>query len=408
MTQDEKAIIGQMLLDESVYHDCGLRTAQFSESFGRRVHSAISDLVARGVKPDIMTVTDSIGFNHAADISSLTSMVGSAANWMYYRDRVRNDFRRRELTRLSSVVKDCADEPDTALEKIEDRLIAIYSDANDGEVVEAKLALRKVVDRTEERFKRKGELPGIATGITDLDALILGFEASKLYYVGGRPSMGKSALVGNFAVAAANAGKRVGIISLESADTELMTRLLAAETNVDSRNLSTGNLHESDFGRLMDAAGKIADWPMWIYDNPNATLEDIRRRMRQMVLYHKVEIIFLDYLQLITPSGRTMEFREHVARCSTALKGAARSLRIPVVATAQLRRDTQTRRPNLADFSETSQIEKDADVAILIHRDDEANYWLLTDKNRDGRTGDVPVTFLAPTVRFVARAPERE
>jgi len=187
----------------------------------------------------------------------------------------------------------------------------------------------------------------------------------------------------------------------------LITRIMATESNIDSRRLMTGRLGVEDFSVLMDSASRIAQWPLWIYDEPDATEDDVRRRMRQMVLYHGVQIIFVDYVQLIARNGRTGEFRDRVAECSIALKASARSLGIPVVSAAQLTRDSQSRVPTLADFADNSQIEKDADVAILIHKDKQ-DYWLKVEKNRDGKTGDVPVTFLPATVRFVDRAIEEE
>jgi len=405
MTQDERVLLGQILLDESVYHDSGIKPAQFSDAVSRRIATAISELISEGVKPDILNVSQKAG-GLEAEIAGLTN-VGSSANWKYYHKRVQEAYQGRELERLASEIKEHAKNPGSALSMIEDRLLSIYSEGNGSEVVRSWDVARKVLDRIEARYKMHGEIPGIPSGISKLDETILGFEDKKLYYVGARPSVGKSALLGNFAAAACGLGFKTGMITIESAGTELVTRILATETNIDSRRLMTGRLDEKDFGWLMDSASKIAEWPLWLYDDPDATIDDVRRRMRQMVLYHGVQIIFVDYVQLIARNGRSGEYRDRVAECSISLKAAARSLRIPVVSAAQLTRDSQGRVPTLADFADNSQIEKDADVAILIHRE-KGNYWLKVEKHRDGKTGDVPVTFLPATVRFVNRAMEEE
>ena len=372
MTQDEKMLLGQILIDESVYHDSGIQPAQFSDGNGRRIASAIAGLISEGVRPDIVNVSQRAG-GLESEISGLTD-VASSANWKYYHHRVVEAFQARELKRLAVAIKEDAENPSGALAMIEDRLLAIYADRNGSEVVRSWNLARKVLDKIEERYKLDGEIPGIPSGIQKLDETMLGFEERKLYYVGARPSVGKSALLGNFAAASARAGYRTGFVTIESAGTELITQIMATESNIDSRRLMTGRLGVEDFSVLMDSASRIAQWPLWIYDEPDATEDDVRRRMRQMVLYHGVQIIFVDYVQLIARNGRTGEFRDRVAECSIALKASARSLGIPVVSAAQLTRDSQSRVPTLADFADNSQIEKDADVAILIHKDKQ-EYW---------------------------------
>lgn len=402
MTLHEKALLGQIMLDEAVIHDCGLLPRHFSSRDGREIYQAMLAVVEAGHPPDEISVAKHAP-EHQRTIDALRATVPSAANWSYYRDAVRQEYRKRRLGELAAVVKDCAHEPDTALSKIESHLLEIYADANDREVRKTNEYLVSIVTDMERRYHRRGELPGISSGISGIDTITMGWQPGQLVYVGARPSMGKSALLANFASHACARQIPVGFVSIESSGKELMTRVLCSEANIDTRAAAAGRIGTaSQFAKLTDAAERIEGWPMWVYDNPDATLDDVVRRARQLVTYHGARMLCIDYLQLIAPATRAVEWRQHIAECSIAMKGIARRFSVPVIVAVQMRRDAEGRTPTLADFSETSQIEKDADIAILIHRRKEA-WWLSVAKNRDGEKGDVPVTFLGPTVRFVER-----
>jgi replicative DNA helicase len=260
-------------------------------------------------------------------------------------------------------------------------------------------AIKQAVDLLEERMKTPG-LPGLTTGYSGLNRMFGGFEKRKLYYVGSRPSEGKTALMLNFALGVMGKTDRVGIISVESSVKELGDRLLAIKGSIDALQLRRGEMKLPELMKLQTTVESLYHKPGLIYHNPHASIGDVELQVRRMVSQIGVEIVFVDYVQLI--SGGVFRARhEEVAHISRRLKALASDCEIPIVALAQMRRDVDGRKAGMGDFGESSALEKDADVMMAIHHNDnDDSSEILVLKARDGITGVCEVNFIRQYLQF--------
>lgn len=265
-----------------------------------------------------------------------------------------------------------------------------------------KKAVEETYNAISDRINMGGALVGITSGLKKLDEAILGFQNRNLYYIGGRLSQGKTALLLNFL---ANCNVPCGIISAESGYQELTTRLLAMGSRLDIQKLSAGLLNKDEQKSLFKCVNSLYEQQAVIYDEPNISIDRLSMIARQMVMRHGIKILFIDYLQILAPSMsvKNRPIREIIVHTSKQLKQLARTLDIPVVCAAQLNRSSDEGRPRLSQFSESAQIEQDADVAILIWNKSETESVLLVEKNRNGPTGDIRVSFQKDHVLFSDR-----
>jgi replicative DNA helicase len=411
----EAMLLGQILIDNDVYFHNQPQTWWFLSTVHRKIFQTIEDVINAGQAADIINVGQESGMS--VDVARLTDLVVSTGNADYVAAEVKRAASLDRLERVSQVIKDelvCRD-PDAIIAKIDAELESIMIGTEDFRIMKAGDLLRPLVKIIEERVNNQGKLPGISTGYTDLDGYINGLEADRLYLIGARPSQGKSALMLNIAHNVSKIHK-TGIISLESSWREILLREVASMSGINSQKLNSGYFKGDEFKRILDAAGRIYVKELYLYDKPNCKLGEVVAQARRMVKRYGVECLFIDYLQLIQTNDD--EDRARVARVSKRIKDLARELHIPIVALAQLRRDTDGRRPTNGDFQHTSQIEQDADVCLLIYhkvidasgkavkkaKPDEAGerleISLLVEKNRDGRTGSIPLTFDPERVRF--------
>jgi len=303
--------------------------------------------------------------------------------------------------------------PEDAVKNLEEALMVITKSKAQNKVVKLGEISKEFINIIEKRYHSKGEMVGIPSGISKLDAMILGFRKRMYYLIGGRPSQGKSALLLNMACnASINENKKVGYISTESSVMETVTRLYASQGKVNSMNLITGMFSVKDFAGINDVVEKTQNTNMYFFYKPGMTLDEVSQTARLMVRFYKCEIIFVDYLQDITLYGNDTTINKTSLKSKT-MKYLAEELNIPVVAAAQLKRDSDERRPRLSDFGDSSQLEKDADGAILIYhhhvnkseptQTPEYESYLLAEKVRDGITGQVPVYFKKEYVTFTER-----
>ena len=277
-------------------------------------------------------------------------------------------------------------------------------------------AIDVAVDEIDLARGRTGELAGIPTGFAELDDLTNGLHAGQLIIVGARPGTGKSTLAMDFARASAVHNNLPAIFfSLEMGRSEIATRLLSAETSIPMHRLRKGDMDQRDWDRLATVRGQIADAPLYIDDSPNMTLVEIRAKCRRLSQRIGLKLVIVDYLQLMT-SGKKVESRQQeVSEFSRAFKLLAKELQVPVVALAQLNRGPEQRadkRPALADLRESGSLEQDADIVILLHREDayerdsprtgEAD--LIVAKHRNGATKDIAVAFQGSFSRFADMA----
>jgi len=400
--------LGQILLDNRVFHEHPVAGDDLLDPFTRAVFEAITRVLDSGQPANLVTVQAECGNRNVVppgELAALTNDIATTANAAFYATAVRDHAKRARLARLGRELQERLKKDDlqSITDHLEAELTAITRRSENSHIVSARERLPAIVDQIEGRYHANGKLPGLATGFPTLDDMLLGLQAKRLYYIGARPSQGKSALMLTVAKNIIAAGVRVGIVSLESSADEFLTRLLASTSKIGSQQLASGVLPASAFKDLTDAVGDLYEQKLFIADDSNSTLPRVRGRIREMVRRFGAQIVFLDYLQLISEERNARQYREHVAECSKALKDVARELDIPIVVLAQLRRDADGRRPTLADFAESGQIERDADVAILIHHfgeDAQSQSALLVEKNRDGRTGDIRVKFNRETVTF--------
>ncbi|OGD88602.1 replicative DNA helicase [Candidatus Curtissbacteria bacterium RIFCSPHIGHO2_12_FULL_41_17] len=422
----EKAIIGAILLDR----DAILSIVQIlkSEYFYTRNHcdifSAMIDLYERREPIDLVTLTaqlkkkgvlDEVG--GASYLAELASIVPTAANIVVYSQIVRDHYIKRQLITTSTKVSQSAFDQTTDIRSIldaaEQAVFALSQQQLRQNFMPLKDALGESFDRLEELHRKPGGLRGVPTGYWDLDGKLAGMQDSNLLILASRPGQGKTSLALNIAChVAVKEGLPVGIFSLEMSKEELVDRLLVATSEVDAWKLKTGKLDDSDFDRLQEAMGILADAPLFIDDTPAANILEMRTKARRLQVEKGLNFLIIDYLQLAV--GRHLENRvQEVSEISQSLKNLARELKIPVLACSQLSRAVEqrgTKRPQLADLRESGAIEQDADVVMFIWRPDPENIEqvkLDIQKHRNGPTGDIDLIFKADRVKFYSAEKRR-
>lgn len=417
----EVAALGALLLNEEALPVVirYLRPDDFYRSAHRRIFEAIIALFNRSDPVDLITLTDELERADALDasggatyISGLTTGVPTSANVEYYARIVQACSLRRRILRLAAeLTADAHVAARDVREMIDDAEQRIF-DLSDQQLAGSYQSAREIVNQTvakiESLYQSGSTYTGVPSGYADLDRLTSGFQESEFIVIGARPSVGKTALalsmVTNIAIRAKNP-VGVGLFTLEMSNFSVMQRILASEARIDSTRIRSGLLKPSDFDKITEAAGHIYDAPLYIDDTPGLRLLDLRAQARRMKARNNVRIIFIDYLTLVTSEHLDLPRHEQIAEISRSLKALARELNIPVVALSQVRRETEGRRPVLADLRESGSIEQDADVVIFLHRERESEGGrietdLMVAKQRNGPTDDVKIAFVPQFVRF--------
>jgi len=386
---DHTYFLGQLLTDNSILYETKIREEDFVCEFDLRVFSAIKAVFKQGDGADIATVA---AFDRNIDVYRLANLTSNVlmVNWKQVERRI---LAQTDRTRLLGIIDIIKGEPDNdvAIHAIH-RELEKFGERSEFEITQARDVVKESIDLIEKRYLMKGELPGIKSGITELDNLTLGFEKRKLYVIGARPSQGKTAILLNFLN---NSKCKAGFISAESSRYELMTRLYAINGRIRSKRIVSGLLQQTDFVKLTDVASEYSKRDIYLYDEPNMSYDTALMKAREMKRRYNIEILFIDYLQCLSGDPK-LKRHEQVAEISRSLKGLARRLDIPVIVSAQLRRDAEGKRPQLSDFSDSTQIERDADTAVMIYNrtdDGQQRTFLLVEKNRDGECKDIEVRF---------------
>lgn len=427
----EQATLGALLLDDDAIAKVSeyLKPADFYSNANRRVYSAILKLKDdQGRKADIITVTEELRKAQELDLSggpayvaSLTNVVPSSANVDYYAKIVQDCSLRRSLIRVAGEINaksfDESMESRLILEESQQKIFDLTTDRSTLGFREAKEIILDTINALEKLFHNKNAYTGVPTGFEELDTMTSGFQPAELIIIGARPSVGKTALALTMAanMSISNKVRKIptAFFTLEMSDMALMQRLISGEANIDSRKIKSGILLPSDFHSLMTAAGAISEAPLYIVDMPNMKLLDLRAQARRLRAQQKVEIIFIDYLGLISSDNYNQPRFEQVAEISRSLKSLARELNIPIIALSQVRRDAEGKRPNLADIRDSGSIEQDADVVMFLHREREsdkkvsdkgnsekANTELIIAKQRNGPVGTIEIQFLPQFTKF--------
>ncbi|MBA2468986.1 MAG: replicative DNA helicase [Chloroflexia bacterium] len=420
----EQSVLGSLLIDR----DAIIRVASYVKaddfyfSANGTIYQAILDLYNRREPTDFLTLSDELERRSVLDdiggvgyLSSLLNVVPTAVHVEYYGRIVERTATLRRLidagTRIVGIGYQDNLEAEDALDTAEQALFTVSQRRQIKDFQPISDVLDRFFDQLDYLQQNRGEVVGVPTGFSDLDKLTGGFQRSDLLIVAARPSMGKSALALGIAYGAAvQHGRKVGMFTLEMSAEQLVQRLLATETGVDSHRLRLGNIDDGEWDRISRAFGRLAEAEIYIDDSANASVMDVRSKARRLQAEQGLDLIIVDYLQLM--SGRRTDNRvQEISEISRGLKGLARELNVPVVALSQLSRAVETRadhRPMLSDLRESGSIEQDADIVMFIYRDDKYDEnsekkgiaELIVAKHRNGPVGSVNLRFFERTARF--------
>lgn len=422
----EKATLGALLLDWTSINEVVqyLRKDNFYSQQNQLIYESLLNLFSKGTRGDLLTLIDDLTKSGnlekaggTAYITSLTDSVPTSANVDYYAKIVLDQSTRRNLIKISSEIKadsyDETKESRSILEEVEQKVFKLTDTNQTTKVMGMDEIIPKTINIIDARFKNKNAFSGIASGITKLDSMTSGFQKSEMIIVGARPSMGKTALamsmMENIAI---NKKIPCGFFSLEMSADQIGQRLLSQVARIQGTKLKSGLLKFEDFKKLQDAAGECFNAPLYIVDTPNMKLLDLRAMARRMRVNQKVEIIFIDYIGLITPENTEAPLHEQQSMISKSLKSLARELEIPIVVLCQVARSAEGNEPGLAELRGSGSIEQDADMVMFIHGDRSRNKetnegynpvqdrTLIVAKQRNGPIGDVKVRFFSNYTKF--------
>jgi len=432
----EVSVLGSILLDNDALVQLGdaVATDMFYREGHRKIFTAMRTLHERGEPVDLITLSEELRLKGQLDeVGGLSYLVGlsdhvpTAAYAETYARIVQEKYTLRQLISVSGKVMQMAYEGQLPLEDLLDRSEKMIFEVAEQKKTSDFQEMSNVVHETFEYItmlhNAKGIPDGVATGFRDLDEQISGLQKGSLNVLAARPSMGKTAFALSIAqnVALRPGAKAVAIFSLEMPAVQLALRMLCSEARVDMNRIRSGQLNERDFERLAMGAGRLAETPMVIDDEPELTLNVLRSKCRRIKAQHGgLGLIVIDYLQLMSGSkggGNGENRQQEISAISRGLKGLARELEVPVIVLSQLSRAVEQRpnhRPMLSDLRESGAIEQDADIVMFIYRDEYYNKEtdqqgiaeIIIGKQRNGPVGTVKLQFHSAHVRFNDLAPE--
>ena len=423
----EQSVVGAMLMDKDAITTaseiiCG---DDFYQTAYGVVFDSVVELFNEGKPVDLVTLQNRLREKEVPEeisslefVRDLVAAVPTSANVKYYAEIVAEKATLRKMIKLNEEIANAcylAKEPvEAIMERTEKKVFELVQNRNTGDYVPIKQVVLNALERIEKASKSKGTVTGIPTGFIDLDYKTSGLQPSDFILVAARPSMGKTAFVLNIAQHVAfRQNKTVAIFSLEMSKEQLVNRLFSLESYVDAQLLRTGNLKDSDWEKLIEGAGTIGKSNLIIDDTPVISISEMRSKCRKYKLEHGLDLIIIDYLQLMSGSvGKRSDSRQQeISDISRSLKALARELNVPVISLSQLSRAVEQRpdhRPMLSDLRESGAIEQDADVVMFIYRDDyyhkdtehvnEAE--IIIAKQRNGPIGTVTLTWLPQYTKF--------
>ncbi|MGM0471835.1 MAG: replicative DNA helicase [Bacillota bacterium] len=422
----EKSTLGAMLINR----DAIAKVIEIlkNDDFYRQAHStiyeAVNTIFDRGEPVDLVTVSEELRSQEALEdiggvayLTSLADSVPTAANVSYYAEIVEEKALLRKLINSADKISQLGyqgdKEVDVVLDKAEQLIFGVSQKRSVQDYAGIRDVLMDTFDNLEHLYDNKDGVTGVPTGFTDLDKMTSGFQDSDLVIIAARPSMGKTALALNIGQhAAVKEDVSVAIFSLEMSKQQLVQRMLCSEAQVDGHRLRTGYLNEKDWNRLTNAAGNLSEANIFIDDTPGITVMEMRAKARRIKAEHGLDLILIDYLQLMQGTGRTESRQQEVSDISRSLKGLARELNVPVVSLSQLSRAVEQRndkRPQLSDLRASGSIEQDADLVAFIYRDEYYNpdtekegiTEIIIGKQRNGPVGKVELAFQKEYTKFV-------
>ncbi len=422
----EEAALGALLIDP----DAIIRVATFlkPEDFYREKHGWIYDsalaLHERREPIDLLTVCDELERRSQLDevggpafITALVNTVPTSIHAEYYARIVERTATRRRLIeaagQIAALAYQEADDVDEVVDRAEQVLFGVSERRISRELVPIKQVLSEYYDRIEYLTRHRGEFIGIPTGFDHIDRLLGGLQRSDMVILAARPSVGKTSLALGFAHNAAKKyGQRVAFFSLEMSNEQVVQRLISAETGIDAQRLRRGEIESDEWGRFMKAASDLAETYFFIDDTPGVSALELRTKARRLHAEVGVDLIVVDYLQLMHGDFRSENRVQEISSISRALKALARELHVPVLALSQLSRGVESRtdkRPILSDLRESGALEQDADVVMFIYRDEMYNENterpniadVMIAKHRHGPTGTVQLYFRKELAQFL-------
>ena len=432
----EQSVLGAILIDRDAMIEIAdfLKPEDFYRQAHGRIYAVMLDLSERREPIDIVTVSEALERTGDLEAVGGRSYLGTLSNstptavhaGQYARIVERKSLLRNLIGAAGKIAGIGYEDPaeiQEAIDRAESELFAVSQRRIGAGFSPLKSLLHDAYDRLDYLHAHRGEISGVRTGFGDLDTLTTGLQKSDLVILAARPSVGKTSFALNIAEhAAVTDRKSVGIFSLEMSKEQLVLRLLSSVSNIDSQRLRTGFLEELDFARIAPAMNSLSEAPIFIDDTPNITTMELRTKARRLQAEVGVDLIIVDYLQLMQSSTTTRDANrvQEVSEISRGLKALARELKVPVIALSQLSRQPEMREskePRLSDLRESGSIEQDADLVMFLWREKERGsddqqtdgevVKLKLSKHRNGPTGEIDLWFKKAQTRFVSYAGER-
>lgn len=423
----EQFILGAILIDNSALTTALelLTYEDFYKDSHKKIFMAMAELFNKNEPIDLITMTDYLrrindleAVGGSQYLTSLVTMVPTSANIKYHSMIVREKSMLRGLLRSVTDIAGNVYESEMDAEELVDYAEKTIFDISDKRIKASFVTMKDVIKdsfRTiEQLYDKKESITGVSSGFKELDELTTGFQKSDLIIIGGRPSMGKTAFSLNIAQhVGVNLKEPVAIFSLEMSKEQLAFRMLCSEAMVNSNDIRKGFIKKQDWHDLTSAAGNLSQAPIFIDDSAGITIFEMRAKARRLKAEHSLSLVIVDYLQLMRGRGKFERREQEISEISRSLKALAKELSVPVIALSQLNRGVETRtgnkRPTLADLRESGAIEQDADVIIFLYRDEVYNKdktdnkgkaEVIVSKQRNGPTGEIPLTFISECTRF--------
>ncbi|MDO8662217.1 MAG: replicative DNA helicase [Candidatus Omnitrophota bacterium] len=421
----EMAVLGSMLLDaEAIATGVEILDKNyFYRDTHQKIFQAISDLYAANKAVDLITLTDLLKREGTLDaiggvsyLTALANAVPTSANISHYVSIVKEKSILRTLINNATKIVSLCYESDGNVSEVVDSaekfIFEVSERKSQGSYLHLKEIVKDSIETIDVLYRKKAHVTGIPTGFIDFDIKTAGLQNSDLIVVAGRPSMGKSSLALGMVEHAGIVEKvPTAIFSLEMSKEQLAQRMLCSHAKVDAQKVRTGYLATSDWPRLTAAAGKLSEAPIFIDDTPGISVMELRAKARRLKTQQDIKLIILDYMQLMRGSSGMESRQQEISEISRSLKALARELNIPIVAISQLSRAVESRtdhRPQLSDLRESGAIEQDADVVVLLLReeyytqtsDNQGIAEVIIAKQRNGPVGSLKLAFIKEYTRF--------
>ena len=423
----ERAVIGAMMLNADAIMVCSelLTSDEFYQQQYGIIFDALVEMYKDGVGADLVTLQNKLREKEVTPelysveyLGELLASVPTSANVKFYAEIVHEKAVLRRLIRVSEqVTKDCymdSQPLEDILEDTEKSVFDVIQQRGGSEFEPIRDVVLRTLDSIEKAAKQKGNITGLETGFRDLDAKTAGLQKSDLILIAARPAMGKTAFVLNIAeYVALHSNSTIALFSLEMSKEQLVKRMLAMNSMVDSQKIRTGDLEDDDWDKLVGSVRKIGNSNLVIDDTSGITASELRSKCRKLKIEQGLDLVIIDYLQLMTGAGKRKSDsrQQEISDISRSLKVMARELNVPVIALSQLSRAVESRpdkRPMLSDLRESGAIEQDADIVMFIYRDEDYNpdsekkgvAEVIVAKQRSGPTGPVELAWLSQYTKF--------